>query len=1765
MNGSPDNGSIGGRLGTALVFLAIGWLALYGFVKVAEPPERSHRPPFKPSYDETPLVRRLEGEGILERLAALDRAGRPEGAREIGRVSGSAGCSNAAALIRSAFQEVGLDVVTQDFTVTVPVTEVCEALDEHGNPLPEVTLYPFAPSGLIPTALPDAGIEGKLVFVETSEPRYLQGEDPSDCIALTYLGSGGGYPALAAVGVKAVIVMEDMQSRAVRTDKDIPDDWSAMTRVTDMVYPRFLARGPLQDHAGRRIRLRCRTVWRERSAQNIVGVLRCGAPKREALVLTAYYDSNSLVPDLAPGAEQAIPAAALLELAAALAPYRDTLGRDVIFAATAGHCQSLAGVCRLMEAIETLTVGTADRRPFEEQLAAEESRLGFVEKTRALLADEPLWRDKDAAIRARLDAEPREFREWFEDVLSATIGEINLEHKEEALQRRLDYLRAGSPVYRDGFDPASAADEQLRSAANRHPLLARFLAAQELDARSGNFMSLRPHQMAARDEFSEWRVRERLAARLGRLHAYHRRQIAEIRDSIRIRDLFAQYPLTLTLGIEINSGGTRLLPDGRRGNRDLALFAGLPGLGSVAEPQVSQLAEALRDYTPSAGRRAAFEIVHWGARDAEGTREQPNIHAHGSVVFDSAVWTLFGRLGFTVANHKFYPGRVCTPQDTFEDLNAEALREIMPVLGKTVLAMAHGRVPFKTIAPDRKKRILTLRGKVYGEAGVGSVVPSHPMADDTVARIYHPGNLWGSGEQACRAIRIFPVLTTNPYGEYSKRFNAGMVSHGGWSVGLNADAIRFGRDGRVLYCKDASRSAQSVFRNDGFPSAELASANRRSAKPIHISLFRCAPVELFETGNPMTLQGYRGLAYLSRIGLTEPRKFKYNSNVAFLEPDAVFYVAFQDGSSDNKELLDYRAFMLNADPNEPAAPDEPDIYGRGFMAADSPNLTWVHENTAASMLRTAGKRLALQKRHGMADELMLSFQARGLEWLETARKGRADRDTVGSLLAAGKSLAYAINNHPVIRKKISQAVAGIVWYLGLLVPFVFFFEKLVFSFTDIRKQLLACGIIFLAVFALLRLFHPAFEMVRSSLMILLGFVMLLLTLLVIFMVAGKFKQNIKDLRGKEGRIEGADINRGGVVGTAFMLGLNNMRRRKVRTGLTSVTLILLTFVMICFTSISTDLVDVEFPTGRSNWNGILFRKSNFVPLDYAELAGLNRIYGQQFPMTMRSWLIGSLTAGGPALKNAEILVDREFAVGETRTQKRVSVGASIALDWNEPMFSGLDRFLLTKRGWFPRTPQNRAELEEAIEAGFKDERLVILPDTAARELEITPEAVDGDEAVMVTIRGEAYRVQGIIDSQALACARDLDGRSMLPYDINSIQALGASSSGAPLISEDVKPLPASQVIIVNRHPPAKAGLDAVQNMSCGIMFPKEPYRLLKDGPLFPAVDYKEQRRLVYEHMERSGETAYYAIDGLAYSGSRKRARTFEGLLEMLIPILIAALTVFNTMRGSVYERRDEIYVYNAVGIAPNHVFFMFMAEACVYAVVGAMMGYLLSQATGRVLTALGLTGGLNMNYSSVETIYASLTIMAAVLLSTILPARDAARLASPADTRKWTVPEPDGDTMTFNLPFTFTAHDRIAVIEYFRRWLDANGEGSSGPFFCLAPRPFVRESPGEGASGGLAPGIETAIWLKPYDMGVSQRMEIVLPTDPETGEYIARVRLERVSGTSAGWARAVRPFLGVLRKQFLNWRAATPAERREMCEAARSMLSRCRPEPVKQG
>ena len=73
-----------------------------------------------------------------------------------------------------------------------------------------------------------------------------------------------------------------------------------------------------------------------------------------------------------------------------------------------------------------------------------------------------------------------------------------------------------------------------------------------------------------------------------------------------------------------------------------------------------------------------------------------------------------------------------------------------------------------------------------------------------------------------------------------------------------------------------------------------------------------------------------------------------------------------------------------------------------------------------------------------------------------------------------------------------------------------------------------------------------------------------LAVFVLFMLIGRFRSFMDERRRRMAKVHDRDINRLSAAYSAFMLGISNMRRRRLRTGLTLVTLVLLTFTLLSF-------------------------------------------------------------------------------------------------------------------------------------------------------------------------------------------------------------------------------------------------------------------------------------------------------------------------------------------------------------------------------------------------------------------------------------------------------------------------------------------------------------------------------------------------------------------------------------------------------------------------
>ncbi len=690
--------------------------------------------------------------------------------------------------------------------------------------------------------------------------------------------------------------------------------------------------------------------------------------------------------------------------------------------------------------------------------------------------------------------------------------------------------------------------------------------------------------------------------------------------------------------------------------------------------------------------------------------------------------------------------------------------------------------------------------------------------------------------------------------------------------------------------------------------------------------------------------------------------------------------------------------------------------------------------------------------------------------------------------------------YPDIKATADDTVYGVIFYFALLLPFSFCCERLFFGFADVRRQMLGASLFFLAIFLIMRFIHPAFKLSSSPYIIFLAFVIFAIGGTALMMILGRFTREVSQRKRASSGVHEADIGRMSATTAAVALGISNLRKRKVRTLLTVITLTLLTFTAQAFTSVQSYLKYYQIPRpNEPSYEGALLRDRGWKGMQLSVLDYAQSAFGGQGDVLPRSWLSTHLIG-----ERAYIDVQRRETGAES------FAFALMGVEPQERDLMGLGDLLVGDQSRF-------------FADGERD--VCILPQALAEILDIQLEDV-GD--VDVWIMGQSYRVIGLIDGEGIDALRDLDNESLMPVDtVAEAQKMQEMANLDPRLMdtaaiETFTHLLANNVVLL-------------------------PYQKVIDlgGTLrsIALAGFSDRRALldeVEDFVSRVAVPLFVGVDDRVRVYTSMGSASLSGMGNLFVPLLIAALIVLNTMLGSVYERSSEIGVYSSVGLAPGHISSLFIAESMVFAIVGAVLGYLVGQSTTLLLTRYDLLGGMFLNYSSLSAITSTLIVMATVILSTLYPARKAASMSVPDVTRRWTFPEPEGDRWQFDFPFTLARNDALGSGAYLHRVFSSYGEGSVGDFMTEGVV-FRREKAGADPVYAL----ELMVWLAPYDLGVSQRVVLrMLPTEDIPGIYRIEMQLERVSGDVASWKRLNTGFLNVLRKRFLVWRTV-PAVTRE--------------------
>ncbi|HRT97219.1 MAG TPA: ABC transporter permease, partial [Planctomycetota bacterium] len=667
------------------------------------------------------------------------------------------------------------------------------------------------------------------------------------------------------------------------------------------------------------------------------------------------------------------------------------------------------------------------------------------------------------------------------------------------------------------------------------------------------------------------------------------------------------------------------------------------------------------------------------------------------------------------------------------------------------------------------------------------------------------------------------------------------------------------------------------------------------------------------------------------------------------------------------------------------------------------------------------------------------------------------------------------------RDTLNDLVRAVLVLLALSVPFAFAAERLLIGAVNVYRQIGWFAGFFTLTFLVLFFTHPAFAISQTPTIIFLGFAVVVLAALVIVIIMRRFEVELKILQGLTSTVHAADVSRFSTVMAAMAMGISTMRRRPLRTALTAITIVMLTFTILCFASFGTQTGIVKLFVGATpGYTGAFVHRVSWTELSLDILDVLGPRWGHHAEACCRFWISPKTPQNqGPLITRAD-------------GTRPLALRGVLGLDARE----------------FAHRP-DLAALFGANADRWAD--VVLVTRAVAERLGVKP----GDP---VLVGGRLLHVGTLLDPSQVSAAKDMDGNGILPVDFVEMKtALSETVSGEASLAAQGEQnwayLPTDSVAVVsaaNAH--------------------------LMGAALHAVTLYTPDTRSATDLAEAVAKTLPLPVSATRSEGVYRHVLgtlvEASGAGDLVFPILLGGLVIFGTMLGSVADREKEIYTFSSLGLAPPHVASLFLAEAMVYSVIGGMAGYLLAQGANKVLAWLagyGLVRVPEMNYSSANAIATILIVMGTVLVSAIYPAVKASRSANPGILRTWRVPAPKGDVLDLEFPFTVSEYDITGVVSFLKEHFDNFGDTGLGRFMARNAR-LVR---GEGRQLGL----DADLALAPFDLGVTQAFELRSAPSEIPGIDLVAIRITRKSGQPKDWRRLNKVLLDDLRRQFLIWRA----------------------------
>ncbi|MCD6537935.1 M28 family peptidase [Candidatus Bathyarchaeota archaeon] len=596
-----------------------------------------------------------------------------------------------------------------------------------------------------------------------------------------------------------------------------------------------------------------------------------------------------------------------------------------------------------------------------------------------------------------------------------------------------------------------------------------------------------------------------------------------------------------------------------------------------------------------------------------------------------------------------------------------------------------------------------------------------------------------------------------------------------------------------------------------------------------------------------------------------------------------------------------------------------------------------------------------------------------------------------------KSWFYARKVYETTRATLVDIIYSAVFFFLLLVPFAIILERLVIHEPSI-KRIIYISLIYILSAAFIYVMHPGLRLAANTSMVILGFLSFILTLPVLGLMATRFWEIAKLIRRRVIGPHFVKVARTAEFSSALSIGIENMRRRKLRTTLTLVTIIIIVFSLTSFTALTFHdiLKENPLPVKKPPYTGMLVKGPESesgggnLPLTPTVLEYLKALSGSEAVFAPRAWLIPPY----------------DYFHAYNKAGAETEVYAVIGLTPQEVLWKRIFKLVIT--------PSRPFEPEDRFVC-------FISKDIADR--------LDVDMGDSIFIAGVKFHILGIIDNKEFWKLVDIDGELITPLDPTLARA-----GTRVRVNHDFIIIPYEIAVRLGAVVPSVA----IKYENADLA--------------------REKASLIARHLS-TYLSVYYSARGASYFVTWIKGYRIFGLALVVIPFVLAALALLNIMLGHVYERTRYISIYSAVGLSPMHIAMMFLMESIVFAVLGATLGYILSLLIGGAVATFA-PGMIMTNYTSAYVILSVTASMVTVIISSIYPSIKASRLVTPSLERVWRVPtKPIGTEWTIPLPFSFDEDEALGSLVYLGEYLERFGTEAASFMIEEGPKYVSRALP----------------------------------------------------------------------------------------------------------